>query len=168
MKITNNSDISSPKPVSKAIGSGTRNAASSEFSALVSSGVGRTRKRGGKRSTESVENVGNLAAIETLIAVQGIDENENNPSSDQQKNQSSEQETLVEHADFLLEQLKALQLQFLSGDIDEAGLIQLKQRLNKEIHQQADPNLLKLIKDIELRASVELAKFQRRNRLADE
>ncbi len=168
MKITNNSDINSPKPVSKTTGSGTKNAASSEFSALLSSGVGRTKKRGGNRSVESVENVANLAAIETLIAVQGIDEDENNPSSNQQKNQSSEQKTLVEHADFLLEQLKALQLQLLSGEIDEVGLMQLKQRLNKEMQQQADPNLLKLIKDIELRASVELAKFQRRNRNNDE
>ena len=168
MKINNNSDINSPKPVSKTTGSGAKNAASSEFSALLSSGVGRTKKRGGNRSVESVENIANLAAIETLIAVQAIDEDENNSSSNQQKNQSSEQKTLVEHADFLLEQLKSLQLQLLSGEINEVGLMNLKQRLNKEMQQQADPNLLKLIKDIELRASVELAKFQRRNRNVDE
>lgn len=66
----------------------------------------------------------------------------------------------VNHADELLDELEDLRLGLLLGTYTTSQLQNLASRVRQQRLQISDPALLSLLDDIELRASVELAKYE--------
>lgn len=73
---------------------------------------------------------------------------------------SPEQQAVAE-ADTLLLQLETLRLGLLSGSLPVKVLHNLSASLKKQRPQVSDPQLLEILDEIDLRAQVELAKYDR-------
>ncbi len=65
---------------------------------------------------------------------------------------------VYDRADNLLKRLEALHMALIEGRIGDAQLRRLAADLNRQIDAVADPEMLELMAQIELRAAVELAK----------
>lgn len=66
----------------------------------------------------------------------------------------------VKRGQELIEGLEQIRLGLLAGAIDRAGLQALSTALTAERESVDDPDLARLLADIELRAAVELAKYR--------
>ena len=71
---------------------------------------------------------------------------------------------LAEFADDILNRLDELRTGVLLGEFPKEQLAELAQKLQQKRLQSSDPELNKIIQEIELRAEVEVAKYSRRPR----
>ncbi len=92
--------------------------------------------------------MGHSSGIEAMIALQGVDNN-------MEKNRR-----VVRHAHSMLDTLDEIKADLLTGSIGEGRLNRLMAQVTRA-RQQADPELMSLIDDIDLLAKVELAKMGR-------
>ena len=65
-----------------------------------------------------------------------------------------------QHASSLLDQLDRIRVGMLTGSIPPSALQQLTRLIAQQREQVTDPKLAEILDDIDLRAQVELAKFQ--------
>ena len=66
---------------------------------------------------------------------------------------------MIRFATDILDRLDEVQRDILLGNLSKDRLIKLAQQLRSKKRDVSDPALLQIIKDIELRAAVELAKY---------
>ena len=90
-----------------------------------------------------------LAALSSLLAVQEA------PDPTDPKKRA------IRHGDALLDELKELQVGLIEGGVAEDTLRGLAHMLDQPRPEIDDPELNRVLDDIELRAAVELAKFER-------
>ena len=90
-----------------------------------------------------------LAALGSLLAIQEAPD----PTSGKRR--------AILHGDTLLDELKDLQIGLVQGWIPEGKLRSLAHMLDRPRPAVDDPELTRLLDDIELRAAVELAKIER-------
>ena len=117
-----------------------------------------SQKSGEKFSVESdavesaaaggVASASPITSIEALVALQGVDD----------RLPKGNKGALAKGHD-LLEKLEAIRDGLLTGSLSADKLKQLQETLSGYNVSDADPALQQVIKDIELRAAVELAKF---------
>jgi hypothetical protein len=65
----------------------------------------------------------------------------------------------IEHGGDVLDRLRDLQVDLLAGRLDRGDLADLAQAAARGVPHGADPALARIVKDIEVRAAVELAKL---------
>jgi len=99
------------------------------------------------RSSGAPTGARNIGGIETLLALQGVDE----PSERRRK--------AVKRGRGALDALDALKLGLLSGTFDTGALARLKSVTASLAEPSGDPTLDAVLAEIELRAQVELAKI---------
>lgn len=88
------------------------------------------------------------AALNNLLALQEISQ------------EDVQRKKLVQQGNNLLDSLEQLRKQLLIGTLPPHVLIDLTRQLAVQKQSVADPALMEIIEDIELRAAVELAKLQ--------
>ena len=104
---------------------------------------------------------GEVSNVDAIFAVHALNDQQQNNQQGNQQQQDDSQEALEPHAIELLDSMKTLQLQILNGEVDVDQLEALQAKLVNDLKNTNHPMLIKIIKDIELRAAVELAKLQR-------
>lgn len=88
-----------------------------------------------------------IGSIDAIMALQGIGD-----STEQNKQ-------TMEKGDELLEKLDEIRHGLLLGNVSPQKLLQLKDTLASYNIAGSDPKLAEIVRDIEVRAAVELAKF---------
>ena len=109
-----------------------------------------------KNESEDVSRVNDLGSINpvgSILTVQEVDELDDG----QQKGRRR----LRKHGEDILNQLDEIKKDLLIGGIPKERLANLAQSLRMKKQETDDPALISIINDIELRASVELAKYTR-------
>jgi hypothetical protein len=107
-------------------------------------GLGNTVK-----NTAPAEDLSALSGIGSILAAQELSEDQDHSSSNQ----------VIRFATDILDRLDEVQRDILVGNLSKDRLIKLAQQLRSRQKNISDPALLQIIKDIELRAEVELAKY---------
>ena len=95
------------------------------------------------------EDISALSGIGSILAAQELSEDQNYGSNKQ----------MIRFATDILDRLDEVQRDILLGNLSKDRLIKLSQQLRSKKRDVSDPALLQIIKDIELRAAVELAKY---------
>ena len=95
------------------------------------------------------EDISALSGIGSILAAQELSEDQNHGSNKQ----------MIRFATDILDRLDEVQRDILLGNLSKDRLIKLAQQLRSKKRDVSDPALLQIIKDIELRAAVELAKY---------
>ncbi|WP_334129009.1 flagellar assembly protein FliX [Sneathiella sp.] len=90
-----------------------------------------------------------ISSIEALVALQGIDADEPRRGN----------RAAAEKGEELLEKLEAIRHGLLAGTLSVDSLQSLQNTLSGYKVEAEDPRLREVIRDIEVRAAVELAKF---------
>lgn len=88
-----------------------------------------------------------IGSIDVIMALQGVGD-----STDQN-------EKTAQKGEDLLEKLDEIRHGLLMGNVSPQKLLQLKETLASYKISGSDPKLAEIVKDIEVRAAVELAKF---------
>jgi len=127
---THSTSVAAPSPTARRSASGT-------FSLETESAA---------RTTAAPSGVRNIGGIETLLALQGVDE----PGERRRK--------AVKRGRGALDALDALKLGLLSGTLDTAALARLKSAGSGLAEPTGDPGLDTVMAEIALRVEVELAK----------
>ncbi|WP_282607966.1 flagellar assembly protein FliX [Pelagibius sp. Alg239-R121] len=105
---------------------------------------------GSERSAPAaLENSAPLGAIDSLVALQEVDD----PTTGRKKAQ--------QRGEDLLERLDRLRMGLLLGRVSIGELERLSEMVNRETAATSDPRLREILSEIELRAAVELAKLGR-------
>ena len=108
-------------------------------------------------------------SLDSLLALEAIDPDNQREHKQQRQQQQQDEESLETHAQALIDELQNLQLQLLEGQVDRVSIENLQEKLAKEKAAMAranptmienNPQLLRIMRDIELRAAVELAKLK--------
>ena len=102
----------------------------------------------GSSAASEAADVAATAGLTNLLALQEISEEER------------KRERLVKQGKNMLESLEKLRQQLLIGEIPAHMLNELSTSLAEQKEATADPHLMLLIEDIELRVAVELAKLE--------
>ena len=100
------------------------------------------------------ENVHASSTLSGLLGIQEVKEHKEN-KGDRAAQHGAEQ---------ILERLEDLRIQILTGNIDNAALDNIAQLTQQELHKAESPALQGILRDIELRARVELAKHKQANK----
>ena len=129
---------------SKVKKSGKRSVFKGESFASKLDGLGATVK-----NAIPAEDISALSGIGSILAAQELSEDQNYGSNKQ----------MIRFATDILDRLDEVQRDILSGNLSKDRLIKLAQQLRSKKRDVSDPTLLQIIKDIELRAAVELAKY---------
>lgn len=90
-----------------------------------------------------------ISSIDTIVALQAVDD-----ASDRRRQ-------AVETGDRILDLLDQLKIGVLSGRISASDLTRLKKTIEKQQSVDDDPALNDILRQIDLRARVELAKLKR-------
>ena len=139
MKITGFGTISSNSNVNKKRGAG----AAGMFSDILS--ASETQDTAGAAATNDVAS---MAGLSNLLALQEISE------KDVYKRK------MVQHGHSMLDSLDKLRRQILMGTVPPHLLHDIARQLSIQKQGVADPQLLAIMEDIELRTAVELAKLE--------
>jgi len=99
--------------------------------------------------------VGALGAVDALLALQEVDDALQSPKQNRQA---------ISRGENLLDRLDDIRVGLLTGTIPESQLVTLAQTIAEQRASVDDSNLRSILDDIELRAAVELAKFERARR----
>jgi len=99
------------------------------------------------RAATATSGMRNIGGIETLLALQGVDES------------VERRRKAVKRGRTALDALDALKLGLLSGTLDAGALARLKSVAAGLAEQTGDPGLDTVLAEIELRVGVELAKI---------
>lgn len=94
-----------------------------------------------------------VSGIDALLAAQSVDE----PGDQEQRRR------LINHGEDLLDQLQSIQRSLVLGDLTREHLASLTQKLQRRKETISDPKLSAILEEIELRAAVELAKYDMRS-----
>jgi len=129
---------------SKVKKSGKRSVFKGESFASKLDGLGATVK-----NAIPAEDISALSGIGSILAAQELSEDQNYGTNKQ----------MIRFATDILDRLDEVQRDILSGNLSKDRLIKLAQQLRSKKRDVSDPTLLQIIKDIELRAAVELAKY---------
>lgn len=116
------------------------------FAALMAGGAEHAEDAPRADSGQSLQS---LSALDGLLALQEI------PDALHDRKRALRQGHAV------LDGLEQLRTAILCGDITHQQLSTLRERMRSLRHIPTDPHLRELLQDIELRAAVELAKFER-------
>ena len=120
----------------------TTTAGESGFSALLDS-IGETEEVG---ATSETERASPVASLDAVLAMQSISEEEIVREAIKQSHET-------------LDSLEELRLSLLVGEIPVEKLEIVRQQMQKQRQAVQDPALQQIMKEIETRAAVELAKF---------
>jgi hypothetical protein len=102
-------------------------------------------------STHGIDAPQALSGIESLLAVQSVDED----------GQGRGKKRMLQHGEEMLDRLEDIRRGLLLGTIPKSRLSQLAQMVRNKRDAGADPELSAILDEIELRAEVELAKLSR-------
>ncbi len=91
-----------------------------------------------------------VAGVGTIIALQAVEE----PSERRRR--------AVETGDRILDLLDKMKIALLSGEVSVSDLDTLKRTIGRQLDLESDPELNEILKQIDLRARVELAKIRGR------
>jgi len=100
-------------------------------------------------STGGLSGTSASAAVSTILALQAAEGEEGDAAKQRAKNR----------ADQLLRELELLRLDILTGAIPKAHLVALAQTIKTSREGVFDPRLNEILDEIDLRAQVELAKY---------
>ena len=118
--------------------SGSRGVKSSNFDSLLVS----------EQKIDPVASTNRISSVDAVVAMQEItDDNKDERSA---KNR----------ANSILDKLEDIRMGLLLGQIPKSKLVELSKILKEARENSVDSNLLEIIDDIELRAKIELAKFE--------
>jgi hypothetical protein len=131
-------------PTSKVKKPGKKSVFKGESFASKLDGLGTTVK-----NAIPAEEISALSGIGSILAAQELSEDQNYGSNKQ----------MIRFATDILDRLDEVQRDILLGNLSKDRLIKLAQQLRSKKRDVSDPALLQIIKDIELRAAVELAKY---------
>ena len=109
-------------------------------------------------SVTSTAGAGPIAGVDSILAVQDVGDATEDPARRQARL----------YGDQVLDQLDAIRNGLLMGYVPKERLTDLAQSMRQRRLATADPELLALIDEIELRAEVEIAKLSRRADPVDE
>ena len=101
------------------------------------------------KNTVPAEDLGAVSGIGSVLAAQELSKDKDNGSNNR----------VIRFATDILDRLDEVQRDILLGNLSKDLLIKLAQQLRSRKKNISDPVLLQIIKDIELRAEVELAKY---------
>ncbi|MFL2781566.1 MAG: flagellar assembly protein FliX [Rhodospirillales bacterium] len=101
------------------------------------------------KNTVPAEDLGAVSGIGSVLAAQELSKDQDNGSNNR----------VIRFATDILDRLDEVQRDILLGNLSKDLLIKLAQQLRSRKKNISDPVLLQIIKDIELRAEVELAKY---------
>ena len=101
------------------------------------------------KNTVPAEDLGAVSGIGSVLAAQELSKDQDNGSNNR----------AIRFATDILDRLDEVQRDILLGNLSKDLLIKLAQQLRSRKKNISDPVLLQIIKDIELRAEVELAKY---------
>jgi hypothetical protein len=136
MKITEINHISSPQEIKKAIKK--KNASGGDFSNLISNA-----------NIDSTEGAEFITSQGSLLADFGL-------------GRFNDEQFLIDNAGNLLKDLHLLRLEIISGRIEKTLLSTLKQDITSiKTNNFIPPKLQEILHDLELTASVEIAKLER-------
>lgn len=138
MKISGYGTIKPTNTTRRTGSSGSASSFSSLLNAAQSSG----------NSASAVSNIAATTGLDNILALQEISEEER------------KRERAVKHGKDMLESLEKLRRQLLMGEIPHHMLGELAQKLAEQKQEIADPRLMDVLEDIELRVAVELAKLE--------
>jgi len=136
------------KPAAK--GKGTKSSAGTggaDFARLVSE----AGAAGGAQAAGGLAGASGVAGVEALFALQETDADARGNADERARARGEE----------ILNGLERLRLAILDGQIPEAMLRDIADRVAEQRGQLADPALAELLDEIDLRARVELAKLER-------
>ena len=131
-----------------------RGVASTKKPAAPSSGgsfasaIGRAGGTAAAESASPVSSVGPLTGVDALVALQAVD------------GDRAGRKRARERASSILDSLDELRLALLEGRLTEAQLTRLAARVQSQRAEIDDPRLSAVLDEIDLRAQVELAKYQ--------
>ena len=108
----------------------------------------RSLESGQSRPAPSVAGPASLGRIDGILALQEVPD------------PSARRKRAVQRAEELLEELDQIRLGLLGGRIPLADLRRLAHSLAQQQEQVEDPRLAEVLAEIELRAAVELAKYE--------
>ncbi len=108
----------------------------------------------GPQRAQSVAAPGPLAAVESILTLQGLDDSTSGRSKG------------VAHGEQLLDMLDQVRDGLLGGGIPRSTLNRLAVAVGRRHETFADPRLQNVLDEIDLRARVELAKLEQSERLA--
>lgn len=113
-------------------------------------GSGQFRLPTGRKATHRPEISGPVAvgSLDAIVALQAVEE----PSDQRQQ--------AVETGDKILDLLDQLKIGVLSGQVRLVDLNRLKKTVERQLSVEDDPELNDILKQIDLRARVELAKLK--------
>jgi len=110
---------------------------------------------GAEADAASVEQTGGVAGVEGIFVAQAVGEDGRGPSYDERKRRAK-------RGHDLLDRLEQLRRGLLIGAIPKDQLAELARTMRERREAGADPQISRLLDEIELRAEVELAKLSRR------
>ena len=145
MRITDNRPVTSASEVKKKNKAGA--ASSSGFADALSSASASSSD-----GASEVSGVSATASVGNFLALQEV--------SDEEYNRSK----AIRQGQDLLKSLDSIRQSLLLGNVPISTLETLEGRLKNQRAQTEDPKLHAIMDDIELRAAVELAKYQRSNK----
>jgi hypothetical protein len=123
----------------------TSGASGSDFARKMADGDETSVGSGG-----GVSGMGGVNALDALLALQQVEDSTSGPSRAKQR------------AEDMLDKLDELKLYLLAGGIPKEKLSDLTQLVQSQRAEVDDPRLVELLDEIDLRAQVELAKYEQR------
>lgn len=107
---------------------------------------------GGASETGGIGGVAGVSSVDALIAAQGADDASTGGGGNRRAKM---------RGDMLLDTLDQLRIGLLRGAVNESVLHNLTRMAKAQRDQISDPQLLEIINEIDMRAQIELAKFER-------
>ena len=118
----------------------------SSFESMVSD-TGGAKSSGG---TGGASGLSPAASLEALIALQGMEDSTSEEARKRAKKRAGE----------MLDKLEDIRMGLLSGGISRQALTELSSLISEKRGQFDDPQLKDIVEEIDLRAQVELAKYE--------
>ena len=126
---------------------GTKNTSGTSFQSMIDAAAGAMDVE----NSGGIASVGAVSSLDALIAAQTVPD-----STEQSKRKRAEMRGTV-----LLDMLDDIRMGLLSGSLSAESLTALSRAIKAQRERLDDPKLMAILDDIDLRAQVELAKYER-------